>query len=90
MMTSTTALRIGAGASVLAFPKSSRALIQKKLREVVVHSYNDNGNGYLSVPDIGELSDKIKLLHLVRVLGGIGKLRLLSISFLKKDYSINA
>jgi NAD(P)H-hydrate epimerase len=49
-LTSKAALKIGAGASILAFPKSIRNLIQKKLSEVVVQTYEDDDNGFLWLP----------------------------------------
>ena len=43
VLTATSALKIGAGASILCFPKSVRELVHKKLGEVVVKTYEDSG-----------------------------------------------
>ena len=72
-LTSKAALKIGAGASVLAFPKSIRYLIQKKLSEVVVHTYEDDDNGTLSEKNVDGLLHKIKWADVVTIGPGIGR-----------------
>ena len=47
VLASTSALKIGAGASILCFPKSIRELVHKKLNEVVVKTYEDDGKRIL-------------------------------------------
>jgi hydroxyethylthiazole kinase-like uncharacterized protein yjeF len=73
VLTSKAALKIGAGASILAFPKSIRNLIQKKLSEVVVHTYEDDDNGFLSEKNIDELLKKIKWADVVTIGPGISR-----------------
>ncbi|MCH7772893.1 MAG: NAD(P)H-hydrate dehydratase [Bacteroidetes bacterium] len=73
VLTSKAALKIGAGASILAFPKSIRNLIQKKLGEVVVQTYEDDNNGFLSEKNVDELSRKIKWADVVTIGPGISR-----------------
>jgi len=73
VLASTSALKIGAGASILCFPKSVRELVHKKLIEVVVKTYEDNGREYLSENNIDELSDKIKWADVVAIGPGLGR-----------------
>jgi NAD(P)H-hydrate epimerase len=73
VLTSKAALKIGAGASILAFPKSIRNLIQKKLSEVVVQIYEDNDNGFLSENNIDELLQKIKWADVITIGPGISR-----------------
>lgn len=73
VLTATSALKIGAGASILCFPKSVRELVHKKLSEVVVKSYEDNGKEYLSEKNIDELSEKIKWADVVAIGPGLGR-----------------
>jgi len=87
VLTSTSALKIGAGASILCFPKSIRELIHKKLNEVVVKTYEDNGREYLSEKNIDELSDKIIWSDVVAIGPGLGREKETQravITFLKK------
>jgi NAD(P)H-hydrate epimerase len=73
VLASKAVFKIGAGASILAFPKSKRSLIQKKLGEVVVNTYEDDNKGYLSVNALGELDKKIKWADSVAIGSGIGR-----------------
>ena len=73
VLTSKAVFKIGAGASVLAFPKSSRNLIQKKLGEVVVSAYEEEGSGCLTENSIDELSEKIKWADVVVIGPGLGR-----------------
>ena len=73
VLTSKAALKIGAGASILAFPKSIRNLIQKKLGEVVVHTYEDDKNGFLSENNVDELLQKIKWADVITIGPGISR-----------------
>ena len=73
VLTSKAALKIGAGASILAFPESIRNLIQKKLNEVVVQTYEDNNNGFLSDKNVNELFNKIEWADVVTIGPGIGR-----------------
>jgi len=73
VLTATSALKIGAGASILCFPKSVRELVHKKLGEVVVHSYEDSGSEYLAKKNIAELREKIKWADVVAIGPGLGR-----------------
>jgi NAD(P)H-hydrate epimerase len=73
VLTSKAALKIGAGASILAFPKSIRNLIQKKLSEVVVQIYEDDDNGSLSDKNVDELLQKFKWADVITIGPGIGR-----------------
>jgi NAD(P)H-hydrate epimerase len=73
VLTSKSAFKIGAGASVLAFPKSVRNLVQKKLGEVVVHPYLDNETGYLLPENINDLAENIKWADVLIIGPGIGR-----------------
>ena len=87
VLTSTSALKIGAGASILCFPKSIRELVHKKLNEVVVKTFEDNGREYLSEKNIDELADKIKWADVVAIGPGLGREKETQkgvISFIKK------
>ena len=72
-LTSTSALKIGAGASILAFPKSVRELVHKKLGEVVVNAYEDSGKEYFSEENLMELKERIKWADVVAVGPGLGR-----------------
>jgi len=73
VLTATSALKIGAGASILCFPKSVRELVHKKLGEVVVKSYEDSGKEYLSEKNIEEFKDKIKWADVVAIGPGLSR-----------------
>jgi len=73
VLSSISALKIGAGASILCFPKSIRELVHKKLIEVVVKTYKDGGKEYLSENNIDELGDKIKWADVIAIGPGLGK-----------------
>jgi NAD(P)H-hydrate epimerase len=73
VLTSTSALKIGAGASILCFPKSVRELVHRKLGEVVVKSYEDSGKEYLAEKNIEELQEKIRWADVIAIGPGLGK-----------------
>jgi len=73
VLTAKSALKIGAGASILCFPKSVRNLIHKKLGEVVVHAYNDNNKEFFSEENVAELDDKIKWADVISIGPGLGR-----------------
>lgn len=73
VLTSTSALKIGAGASILCFPKSVRDLIHKKLGEVVVKTYNDSGKEYFTERNVNELQEKIRWADVVAIGPGLGR-----------------
>lgn len=72
-MTAKAALRVGAGSSVLAFPGSIRKYVYKKISEVVVQAYADDGKGYLSPGNVRELNEKLKWADVVAIGPGIGR-----------------
>lgn len=72
-MTALSALKIGAGASVLTFPKSVRNLITKKLSEVVINSYEDEKNEFLRIKNIKELKKKIQWADVIAIGPGLGR-----------------
>lgn len=72
-LASESALICGAGASVLAFPRSIKSIAQVKLKEVVVDSYDDNGCEYLSIDNVNELNEKIKWANFVSIGSGLGR-----------------
>jgi NAD(P)H-hydrate epimerase len=73
VLAATSALKIGAGASILCFPKSVRELVHKKLGEVVVKAYEDSGKEYLSERNIDDLKEKIKWADVVAIGPGLGR-----------------
>lgn len=66
-------LKAGAGASVLAFPKSIKTLAQSKVRGAVVRSYLDNGTEFLQSNNISELSNDIKWADVIAIGPGLGR-----------------
>jgi len=87
VFTSTSALKIGAGASILCFPKSIRELVHKKLSEVVVQTYYDNEKEFLSKKSIDDLTSRIKWADAVAIGPGLGREKETQqavLSFLKK------
>lgn len=73
VLTSTSALKIGAGASILCFPKSIRELVYKKLTEVVVKTYEDDGKEFFSEKNIESLSERIKWADVIAIGPGLGR-----------------
>ncbi len=72
-MTSRAAMKIGAGASIVSFPKSARELIHKELDEVIVHSYEDDSKGYLCVKNVSDLEERIKWADTIALGPGLGR-----------------
>ena len=73
VLTSTSALKIGAGASILCFPKSIRELVHKKLSEVVVKAFEDSGKEYFSESNLDEIGGRIKWADVVAIGPGLGR-----------------
>ncbi|PJA99828.1 MAG: hypothetical protein CO128_02315 [Ignavibacteriales bacterium CG_4_9_14_3_um_filter_30_11] len=73
VLASKAVFKTGAGASVLYFPRSIRNLVQKKLDEVVVHSYDDNKNEYLTEENLGDLLSYIKWTDVISIGPGLGR-----------------
>ncbi len=72
-MTAKSALKIGAGASILCYPKSVRKLIFNKATEIVVNSYEDNGKEYLTVSNIKEFEKKLEWADAAAIGPGLGR-----------------
>jgi ADP-dependent NAD(P)H-hydrate dehydratase / NAD(P)H-hydrate epimerase len=72
-LTSKAVLKAGAGASILAFPVSAKALIHREMAEVVVEHYNDNGSEFLAEGNIRELEKRIKWADVVAAGPGLGR-----------------
>ncbi len=73
VLTAKAALKVGAGASILAFPKSIRNFVHKNLGEVVLNEYNDDGDEYLKLKNLSELSERISWADVVAIGPGIGR-----------------
>ena len=73
ILTAKSTLKVGAGASVLCFPKSIRSFIHKNLSEVVLQEYEDNRKEFFRVENLEELSSKIKWADVVAIGPGLGR-----------------
>jgi len=63
----------GAGASLLAFPKSNKRIAQEKLESSIVEEYDDNEKEYLSLQNITKLRNLIKWSDAIAVGPGLGR-----------------
>ncbi|MFO7524549.1 MAG: NAD(P)H-hydrate dehydratase [Ignavibacteriaceae bacterium] len=72
VLTSQSALRSGAGAVILAFPESSRKLIQKNLTEVVFENYQSVTNA-LTQDAVKGFKEKIKWADVVAIGPGLDR-----------------
>ncbi len=66
-------LKVGAGASILAFPKSIKSIAQSRLKSVVVHSYEDANREHLSLANVEELLSRIEWADVISVGSGLGR-----------------
>ncbi len=73
ILASASSLKAGSGASVLAFPRSAKKFIHRKLLEVVVQGYDDNDLGFLSGNNIKELGKRIQWADVVAIGPGLGR-----------------
>ncbi len=73
IMTSKSSFKVGAGASILAFPNSVRNFVHSNLSEVVVSSYEDSGKEFLSLNNVNELSPNINWADVVAIGPGLGR-----------------
>jgi NAD(P)H-hydrate epimerase len=71
--TSQTALKIGAGASILLYPKSSRRLIQPKLDEVILETYDDKTKEILSIENVKALEKRLSWADVLAIGPGLGR-----------------
>lgn len=73
VLTSVSALKVGAGASILGFPKSARKLVNKKLLEVIVEPYEDKSTGILSKNNLKELNKRLAWCDVLAIGPGLGR-----------------
>lgn len=72
LLTSKAVLKVGSGASVLAFPESYRNFLSTDVDEVIVDTY-ENNSGYLTSNDIKSLHDRIQWADVVAMGPGLGR-----------------
>jgi len=63
----------GAGAGILAFPKSLKTLAQSQMNSAVVLKFNDQNRGFLHSENYVELSEKISWADAVTIGPGLGR-----------------
>ncbi len=73
VLASKSALRSGAGASILAFPKSVRKLVHKNLTEVIVDAYEDNAGEHFLAKVIPSLKKRIEWADVLAIGPGLGR-----------------
>jgi ADP-dependent NAD(P)H-hydrate dehydratase / NAD(P)H-hydrate epimerase len=73
VLTSKSALKAGAGASILAFPKSVRKLVHKNLTEVIVETYEDNSSEHFTSKVIPSLKKRIEWADVLTIGPGLGR-----------------
>ncbi len=73
VLTSRSALKAGAGSSILCFPKSARKLVSKKLLEVITESYEDYSSGILTENNIEEFSKRLEWCDVLAIGPGLGR-----------------
>ncbi len=73
VLTAKSCLKVGAGASILCFPKSIRSFVHKNLSEVVLNEYEDNKKEFLRRINLDDLSDKIKWADVIALGPGLGR-----------------
>ena len=73
VLTSKSALKVGAGASILAFPKSVRKLVHKNLTEVIVETYDDNGSEHFTSKAVPSLKKRIDWANVLTIGPGLGR-----------------
>ncbi len=73
ILASSSALKSGAGASILCYPDSATNLIQNNLDEVIVKSYDDNSKGFLSVENLSEINERLKWADVLALGPGLGR-----------------
>lgn len=71
--TTNSVMKSGAGACFLAFPKSIKLLAQQKIDSAIVHEFDDNETGFLSVNNIKELSNRIEWADVIAIGPGLGR-----------------
>lgn len=66
-------LKVGAGASILAFPKSIKSVAQSRLKSVVVHPYEDANREHLSFANVEELLPRVEWADVISIGSGLGR-----------------
>ena len=72
-LTSKSVLKAGAGASILAFPKSVRKLVHKNLTEVIVETYEDKDSEHFLTEVIPLLKKRIEWADVLTIGPGLGR-----------------
>jgi len=70
---SNSAIKIGAGAVVLAFPESIKTLAQSNVDSVIIQSYSDNGKEIFTSENIVELEKRINWADVIAIGPGLGR-----------------
>ncbi len=73
VLSSTAALKSGAGASILYFPNSVKNLVHKNLEEVVIYPYEDISNEYFSINNINEFKTGLEWSDVLAIGPGLGR-----------------
>lgn len=73
VLTAKSSLKVGAGASILCFPKSVRSFVHKNLSEVVLKEYDDSGKEYLQAANLKALAENIEWADVLAVGPGLGR-----------------
>ncbi len=73
ILASFSSLKIGAGASVLFFPKSAKKFIHKRFLEIVIQDYEDNNTGFLSENNIDEIGSRLDWADVIAIGPGLGR-----------------
>ena len=73
LMTAKAAMKVGAGASILCFPKSVRKLAFKNISEVVVKAYEDNGKEFLTEKNLNEIDKRLDWADVIAMGPGLGR-----------------
>ncbi len=97
VLTANSTLKIGAGASILCYPASSKNLLENKFSEVIVNAYEDNAKGFLSESNLDELKERIEWADVLALGPGLGRnpgtqnaVRLLLKNFKNKKFVVDA
>ena len=73
VLTSTAALKAGAGASMLCFPNSVKNLAHKNLDEVVIQPYEDVSCEYFSTNNLNEIKERLIWANVLAIGPGLGR-----------------
>lgn len=73
VFTANSVIKGGAGASVLAFPKSIKSIAQEKLESPTLHAYEDLNNECLSKENIDDIQYRINWADVIAMGPGLGR-----------------